>query len=75
MTVETREHIVLAWFDGRTVLRETTGDIPVVRCDCNTGAESVGGLVQPANADGAETLVSHDSHARAEGSHTPESCA
>jgi hypothetical protein len=73
VTVESRGHIVLAWFDGRTVLRETTGDIQVVWRDCKTSAESVGGLVQPANAD--ETLVSHDSHARAEGSHTPESCA
>ena len=65
----------MVWFDGRTVLRETPEDIQVVWRDCKTGAESVAALVQSANADGAETLVSHDSHARAEGSHTPESCA
>lgn len=73
MTLESRGHIVLALFDGRTVLRETPGDIQGVWRDAaEAGAESVGRLAQLADAD---PLVFHDLLARAEGSHTPEPCA
>ncbi len=73
--VERRGLIVLARFDGRTVLRETAGDIRDVWRDGEAGAESVRRLAQLADAEGAEPLVCHDSHARADGSLTPEPCA
>ncbi len=73
--VESRGLIVLARFDARTVLRETSGDTQGIWRDGEVGAGSVGRLVQLADAKDAEPLVSHDSHARAEGSHTPEPCA
>ena len=76
MTVETREHIVLALFDGRTVLRETPGDIQGVwRDTAEAGAESVGRLAQLADSEVAEPLVCHDLVAWAEGSYPPEPCA
>jgi hypothetical protein len=74
VTVESREHIVLAWFDGRTVLRETLGDIQGVWRDAEAGAESVELLAQLADAEDAEPLACHDFLAQAEGSHTPEPC-
>ncbi len=73
--VESRGLIVLAWFDGRTVLRETPGDTQGIWRDAEAGAESVGRLAQLADAEGAEPTVSHDPNARAEGSHSPEPCA
>ena len=65
----------MAWFDGRTVLRETTGDIQGVCRDAEAGAESVGRLAHLADTEGAEPLVCHDFLDRAEGSHTSEPCA
>jgi hypothetical protein len=74
--VESRELIVLARFDARTVLRETPGDnTQCIWRDGEVGAESVGRIVQLADAEGAEPTVSHDPNARAEGSHCPEPCA
>jgi hypothetical protein len=73
--VESRGLIVLAWFDARTVLRETPGDTQGIWRDGEAGAESVGRIVQLADAEGAEPTVSHDPNARAEGSHSPEPCA
>jgi hypothetical protein len=73
--VESREHIVLARFDGRTVLRETPGDIQVVWRDAEAGAGSVGRLAQLADSEVAEPLVCHDLVAWAEGSYPPEPCA
>jgi hypothetical protein len=65
----------LACFDGRTVLRETPGYTQGIWRDGEVGAESVGRIVQLADAEGAEPTVSHDPNARAEGSHSPEPCA
>ena len=65
----------MARFDGRTVLRETPGDIKVVWRDAEAGAGSVGRIVQLADAEGAEPLVCHDLVAWAEGSYSPEPCA
>jgi hypothetical protein len=73
--VESRELIVLARFDARTVLRETPGDTQGIWRDGEVGAESVGRIVQLADAEGAELTVSHDPNARAKGSHSPEPCA
>jgi hypothetical protein len=73
--VESRGFIVLACFDGRTVLRETPGYTQGIWRDGEVGAESVGRIVQLADAEGAEPTVSHDPNARAEGSHSPEPCA
>ncbi len=73
--VESRGHIVLAWFDGRTVLRETPGDIQVVWRDAETRAGSVGRLAQLADSEVAEPLVCHDLVAWAEGSYPPGTCA
>jgi hypothetical protein len=79
--VESRGLIVLAQFDGRTailaddrrVLRETPGDIQGVWGDGEAGAESVGRLVQRADAENAEPLVGRDPRPRAEAwSHAPE---
>jgi hypothetical protein len=86
--VESRGLIVLAQFDGRTailaddrrVLRETPGDIQGVWGDgeagAEAGAESVGRLVQRADAENAEPLVGRDPRPRAEAwagwSHAPE---
>ncbi len=70
--MESRELIVLARFDARTVLRETPGDTQGIWRDGEVGAESVGRIVQLADAEGAEPTVSHDPNARAEGSHSPE---
>jgi hypothetical protein len=70
--VESRGFIVLACFDGRTVLRETPGDIQGVWRDAEAGVESVGRLAQLTDAEDAESLVCHDFLVRAEGSHTPE---
>ena len=76
VTVESREHIVLAWFAGRTVLRETLRDIQGVWRDAaEAGADSVGRLVQLADAEDASPLECHDLVALAEGSHSPEPCA
>jgi hypothetical protein len=72
--VDSRGLIVLPRFDGRNFLRETAGDNRDVWRDGEVGAGSVGRLVQLADAKDAEPLVSHDSHARAEGSHTPGTC-
>ncbi len=57
-------------FDGRTDF-----DIRDIWRDGEAGAGSVERLVQLPDAKDAEPLVCHDSHARVEGSHTPESCA
>jgi hypothetical protein len=73
--VESRGFIVLACFDGRTVLRETPGYTQGIWRDGEVGAESVGRIVQLADAEGAEPTVSYDPNARAEGSHSPEPCA
>jgi hypothetical protein len=73
--VESRGFIVLARFDARTVLRETPGYTQGIWRDGEVGAESVGRIVQLADAEGAEPTVSHDPNARAEGSHSPEPCA
>lgn len=73
--VESKELIVLARFDARTVLRETPGDTQAIWRDGEVGAESVGRIVQLANAEGAEPLVGHDLVAWAEGSYSPEPCA
>ncbi len=73
--VKSRGLIVLPRFDGRAVLRKTAGDIRDVWRNGEAGAGSVERLVQLAAAKVAEPLVSHDSHARAEGSHTSGSCA
>jgi hypothetical protein len=74
----------LAQFDGRTaipaddrrVLRETPGDIQGVWGDGEAGAESVGRLVQRADAENAEPLVGRDprpwAEAWAQWSHAPE---
>jgi hypothetical protein len=86
--VESRGLIVLAQFDGRTailaddrrVLRETPGDIQGVWGDgeagAEAGAESVGRLVQRADAENAEPLVGRDPRPRAKAwaqwSHAPE---
>ena len=82
--VESRGLIVLAQFDGRTaifaenrrVLRETPVDIQGVWGDGEAGAESVGRLVQRADAENAEPLVGRDPRpwagAWAEWSHAPE---
>jgi hypothetical protein len=86
--VESRGLIVLAQFDRRTailadarrVLRETPGDIQGVWGDgeagAEAGAESVGRLVQRADAENAEPLVGRDprpwAEAWAEWSHAPE---
>ncbi|CAA9436052.1 hypothetical protein AVDCRST_MAG82-2475 [uncultured Rubrobacteraceae bacterium] len=73
--VESRGLIVLARFDARTVLRETSGDTQGIWRDGEAGAESVGRLAQLADAEGAEPTVGHEPNARAEGSHSPEPCA
>ena len=70
--VESRELIVLARSDARTILRETPGDTQGIWRDGEVGAESVGRIVQLADAEGAEPTVSHDPNARADGSHSPE---
>ena len=73
--MESRGLTVSARSDGPTALREMPGNTQGVRRDGEAGAVSAGCLVQLADAQGAEPLMSHDSHARAEGSHTPEPCA
>jgi hypothetical protein len=73
--VADRGHIVLAWFEGRTVLCETPGDIQVVWRDAEAGAGSVGRLAQLADSEDAEPLVGHDLVAWAKGSYSPEPCA
>ena len=86
--VESRGLIVLAQFEGRTailaddrrVLRETPRDIQGVWGDgeagAEAGAESVGRLVQRADAENAEPLVGRDprlwAEAWAQWSHAPE---
>jgi hypothetical protein len=65
----------LAWFEGRTVLCETPGDIQVVWRDAEAGAGSVGRLAQLADSEDAEPLVGHDLVAWAKGSYSPEPCA
>ena len=86
--VESRGLIVLAQSDGRTailaenrrVLRETPVDIQGVWGDgeagAEAGAESVGRLVQRADAENAEPLVGRDprpwAEAWAQWSHAPE---
>jgi len=73
--VESRGLTVSARSDGPTALREMPGNTQGVWRDGKAGAESAGCLVRLADAEGAESLVSHNSRARAEGSHTPEPCA
>ncbi len=70
--MESRGLIVLARFDGRTVLREPPGDIQGVWRDGEADAESVGCLVQLADAEDAELLVGHDPDAWVEWPHAPK---
>ena len=78
--MESRGRIVLAQFNGRTiilakdatVLHETPGDIQGVWGDGETGAESVGRLGRRADAENTEPLVSRDPRAWAEWSHASE---
>lgn len=81
--VVSRGIIVLARFDERTFIfaadatdfRKLLRGIQGVGRDAEAGAESVGRLIQLADAEDAAPLVSHDLRAWAEWSHAPEPCA